>query len=378
MPWNTFAVQYYNGTSWVTISNLFELQCNVGRRKATDTWSPSSATFTFRYPNGFASPINNLTIGTHIRWFKPETETNEPEWTGVVRDVAVAWGMPYQSNVGNADVLTIYAEGHLAQWGRVQGNNVSLFSTNVVTAYGNVISHFGLRGSNVGTKNITLQATTVDGSALDWLNQMAATANARILDGGFSGATGLPPQIVVSFFPPLADLNLTFSDSATGGTNRKYDVLNFDSIADNYYTEVIVTAPGLANQNETVGSAPYRTLTVDTYANTTELMDDLARLYLAQFDEAVTAVTELSASSEAQTATTDVLWTESFYFLPAYKTTIQFRGTTFYAQIEGASLTATPSGARITYYLSPEELYSWLVLDNSRYGKLDFNKLYLS
>jgi hypothetical protein len=43
--------------------------------------------------------------------------------------------------------------------------------------------------------------------------------------------------------------------------------------------------------------------------------------------------------------------------------------------IEGFSVTADPSDSRYTFYVSPGDLNSYLVLDNSILGRLDFNKL---
>jgi hypothetical protein len=66
-----------------------------------------------------------------------------------------------------------------------------------------------------------------------------------------------------------------------------------------------------------------------------------------------------------------------FARLPTYFTKITFRGVTYVARIEGATLSALPDQTRVTYYLSPAEANPWLILDSATNGLLDTNKLAL-
>ena len=43
--------------------------------------------------------------------------------------------------------------------------------------------------------------------------------------------------------------------------------------------------------------------------------------------------------------------------------------------VEGVALSATPEGARYTFYLSPADLNAYMQLNDSVFGRLDFNKL---
>jgi hypothetical protein len=58
-----------------------------------------------------------------------------------------------------------------------------------------------------------------------------------------------------------------------------------------------------------------------------------------------------------------------------YQIGIILRGTRYQCVLEGATITATPESTRFTYYLSSAEAYSFLILDDAIYGKLDNNKL---
>jgi hypothetical protein len=55
--------------------------------------------------------------------------------------------------------------------------------------------------------------------------------------------------------------------------------------------------------------------------------------------------------------------------------TVNWRGTDYYAVIEGIEVSATPTTAYYTFYLSAEQTIDYLVLNDSVLGRLDYNKL---
>jgi hypothetical protein len=67
--------------------------------------------------------------------------------------------------------------------------------------------------------------------------------------------------------------------------------------------------------------------------------------------------------------------TQSFARTPGVRTRVEFRGTIYQCIIEGVTMSATPAGARFTFYLSGADLNQYLILDDLFYGKLDSNKL---
>jgi hypothetical protein len=54
---------------------------------------------------------------------------------------------------------------------------------------------------------------------------------------------------------------------------------------------------------------------------------------------------------------------------------VTFRGTTYQCLIEGVSVTATPAGASYTYYVSGADLNAYLILNNTTFGTLNYNRL---
>jgi hypothetical protein len=111
-------------------------------------------------------------------------------------------------------------------------------------------------------------------------------------------------------------------------------------------------------------------------AITTSQSLDIANFFLGAVDDQVVAPNSVSVLSTGQKGVSvDSMNSFEFYNLPALKTKIKFRGTTFDARIEGATLTASPDQTRVTFYLSSAEANPYFILDSADYGVLDQNKL---
>jgi len=85
-------------------------------------------------------------------------------------------------------------------------------------------------------------------------------------------------------------------------------------------------------------------------------------------------IAEVTCLAEAQNTMALELGT-AWWGLIGGKTSVTFRGTTYYVTIVGASIEASPSSARYTFYLSDTDLTPYLILDDAVYGILDTNKL---
>jgi hypothetical protein len=374
---NDYKVEYFDGSAWVEIDELLNLTCNIGRKQITDTWPVSTASFTFRYSTGFASPNTDLLVDVPIRFFSP-SDTSVAAWTGFIRDVRVAWGIPFESGVGQSDQLIIEGEGALALWGRTQGDGFTGSNNFANGQLTEVANHYGLSWNGNLTSE-PVKAAPTDGPLSGWLQQFSNTVQGRLIDGAprslLDDANRRGTILLVSnatFFATAVN----FSDSLNNATNAVYNVLDFDSLADNYVTQVTVQSPGLADQTAQIGSAPFRGFVLQTYTVTTAQSLDIANYVLGALDEQTVAPNVISVSSSSQiSADIDTMGTFPFFFLPACKTKISFRGTTYSAQIEGATLTAGPEQTRITYYLSSADSNPFFILDNPTFGVLDQNKL---
>lgn len=374
---SNYKVEYFSGSAWVQIPELVALDCTVGRKQVTDSWSVSTASFTFRYPNGYTSPNTALVVDVPIRFFSPGNTTTAA-WTGFIRDVRVTWGKPFVAGVGEGDLLTIDGEGALGLWGRTEGNGFTP-STNLANGQlTQVANQYGLSWNGNLTSE-PVKAVATEGPLTSWLQNFMNTVQGRLIDGSPRSAlddVNRRGNIFVASNATTLTTISKFSDVSNNSTNAIYDLLEFDTLADNYITRVVTTAPLLADQVASIGTAPFRSFVLDTYSVDVTQSKNLADYYLAAVDDQVVAPNAVSVASAGQNGTNvDTLNTFPFYFLPALKTRIEFRGTTFPARIEGATMTATPEQTRVTYFLSSAEANPYFILDSADYGVLDQNKL---
>jgi hypothetical protein len=71
----------------------------------------------------------------------------------------------------------------------------------------------------------------------------------------------------------------------------------------------------------------------------------------------------------------DYMGLTTFGFLVGARVSVTFRGTVYQSIIEGVRVTATPQSSRYTFYLSGADLNNYLILNDTVFGRLDFNKL---
>jgi hypothetical protein len=232
-------------------------------------------------------------------------------------------------------------------------------------------------------------ATTITGTWGDWLSQTAITHNARLTEfhnppsGPYpAGYTGV--YLVSPFSASTSLLRFYPVGTATiGNQGQIYDQITFHSLGDNYYTEVTVVPESFADQTATkVGATdPLRTYQVNTLNASTSQALDYANYLLSNYQEPVLGIASVSCLAEAQLVNRLDSGNSGDSYNPqlskymGLETEVIFRGTTFMCIIEGVTMSATPAGARFTFYLSSSELNEFLRLDNTFYGKLDTNKL---
>ena len=365
-----YAVSYStDNVTFTALSNVQGIQINIGRKALVDNYSADTCSISVWYPNGYYSPITAMVTGTFIKVVN--STSSKIIWYGRIADISVKYGIVYNTgtNTGNSDRLDISCEGSLAQWGRAKGNAYAMAAGFASTQLAAAATSNGLTAtSNYSiTDNPTLAATTVSGSWADWFNEYTATLNGRIRQGDNS----------VEALSKYSNFNsaVNFSDTTNNATNQVYDSIDFQSLGQNYFTQVTITPESFAAQTASSGSAPYRNLNISTYNSSTAQALDFANYLLTQYGSTSFSLASVSCLAEAQnTMKLDAIGT-GFYDCIGYAVTITFRGTVYYAIIEGASFTAQPGTSRYTYYLSGADLNSYLILDNTVQGRLNFNKL---
>ena len=376
MAVQNYTVSYYTASSGLqALTNVVNINVNVGRQRQLDQYSASTAQIVIRYPTGYASPITQLVPGTTIEI--KNTATNLRNFLGRISNVQVQFDKPYTSGVGNGDYLTISCEASLAEFGRKSGGGYAMAAAKLETQFGAVSAQTGYYLTlDSGVGNQDLSATTVNGTWADYLNLVALTLNARIIDV-WDFLAVQPRTLFVSPFL-IRDSLVNFSDTTNNATNQVYDGITFASYADNFYTQVTVDPEVPAAQTVTSGSAPYRTYTVNTLNATTGQALDYANYLLNNYKTPTVAINSISCLANAQ----NDMKLDDLGSGPndcgrqiGKRVTVAFRGTTYPCIVEGYTFTAQPGDARYTYYVSAADLNAYLILDNATFGKLDSNRL---
>jgi hypothetical protein len=369
MPQNYSVEISPDNVTFTALTNVQDITINIGRQRQLDAYSASTGSVTMRYPTGYASPITNLVSGNFVR-IKNLTSAYTL-FTGVINNVDASYGIPYAGGVGQADFLTFSIEGTFARLGRSQGNDYSMAANTLTNQVANCSTQSGITVTSTNTYQNSMAATTVSSTWGDWLNKVLVTMNGRMHDGFTPGVV----YIYSPFDSVLADVN--FSDTTNNATNQVYDQINFGSYADNYYRQVTVDPENFAAATVQTGSAPYRTLLTNTFNASTSQATDYANYLLQNYDTQGQALLSISCFAEAQkTFKLDALTgSGSLAIYPGTQVTVTFRGTVFTCIIEGVSMTATPESSRYTFYLSGADLNAYLKLDNTVFGRLDYNKL---
>jgi len=376
----SYSVSYStDSVNYTALTNVQSIYLSIGVQAQLDQLRANTGTIEIRYPSGYASPIAQLVQGTYI---KIMNNTNPAAayllWVGRISDITVKYGIPYASNVGNADYLTISVEGSFASLGRMAGNDYSMAAGTLATQLTTAGTQTGLAIGWLGSSSQAGAAATINGTWADWLAKTALSANARMWN---TKDNSLFDITIVSPFYQYTTQNYFSDVKPQPEVTASYDEIIFEGYADNYYTQVSVDPDGLATQTVTLSGAtnPLRTYVVNTNNATTGQALDFANYLLANYSTPELAISSVSCIAEAQTL--DMLLdkfagvTQSFARTPGVRTRVEFRGTIYQCIIEGVTMSATPAGARFTFYLSGADLNQYLILDDLFYGKLNSNKL---
>jgi hypothetical protein len=124
-------------------------------------------------------------------------------------------------------------------------------------------------------------------------------------------------------------------------------------------------------------TTPYRSYQTNTLNASTSQATDYANYLLGNYSSAASTISSFTCSAEAQSSfQLDVIGASSSIILSAgTQVSVTFRGGTYQCIIEGVTVTATPASASYTYYVSSADLNAYLLLNNTTFGRLDYNRL---
>lgn len=355
---------------YVVMDDVQQISGFIGRQQLADTFEPSRMTISARYPTGYASPNSAFRVGSLVHINRVGNAYRM--WTGRIRNVTVEWDKPYDTSTSNGvgDYITLECEGAFADWGRLQGNGLSVAASDLLTQISNVLSGTNLQYGTTYTASTAplLGASTVDDSLANWLNTACATVGATIKDGSDNNIVGINGRDWVGNLP------VEFSDTTNDNTHQVYDSIVFDSVSADFFTEVEVKTSSYGDVVVSTGTAPFRTYRVNTFSASAAQATDLANYLLGVFGENGFGISQISCKSEAQNSwSLDLGY--GWWDIIGYATLVTFRGSTFRCTVLGSSFTATPESSTFTYYLADAALTPYLILDDAVNGILDTNKL---
>jgi hypothetical protein len=191
---------------------------------------------------------------------------------------------------------------------------------------------------------------------------------------------GLDEITVVSPFQqnPVNEASTAVFSDTPAVNEFSYDQIDFNSYADNYWTQVSVTPLGSSVVTVTQAGAttPYRTYSINTLNSSTGQATDFANYLASLYSTPQFRIASISClSTDSLNVQIDKLGTQTPVSYPGMRVTVKFRGTTYSAIIEGVTISATPESSRYTFTLSAAEQNNYLILDSTVYGRLDYNKL---
>ena len=390
-----YQVSYLSGGTEYVLSNVISINISCGVQAQLDQIRASTASITLRYPSGFANPNAALVPETEvlIRNMTTTTPSLRMVYRGYIADVSITYGIPYDfaTSTGVSDYLQIDLEGEFARLARMNADDYPMAAGDLSTQFDDARTEANVGMEWQGPYTTMGAATTISGTWGDWLSQVALTHNARLTEF-HNPPSGPYPEgykgvyLVSPFSRSTSFLNFYPADVATVGNQRQiYDQITFHSLGDNYYTEVTVVPESFTEQTVTKAGASYplRTYQVNTLNASAAQATDYANYLLSNYKDPILGIASISCLAEAQPYNrldSGVSFGTDEYNaqLPHYmgeECTVVFRNVTFMCIIEGVTMSATPAGARFTFYLSSSELNEWMLLDNSFFGKLDTNKL---
>lgn len=337
-----------------------------GRQARSDPFRASTCTITGVNP----SSLPTVNVGSSI------TVSTDPtglivdlwQWTGKVKDYSVNYGI-----VANEDTWTIEAECYLAVAGRTVWTGTTtagqrtLLAMNTIGGLVNVDVEIAIGPSAVNGTQFCSAITGNATNVLDTFNQIANTEQGWL--NGTNDIVGMGNRTDYN----NSEVKAEFTDTTpqASAIAAKFDSLDVGGLADQTASQVVIQPDGLAAQ--TAGSPP-RSLTFSTFDQTTAQAATTATFIYSSLDYSTAKPLVLSCLAEAQ-STHGALRASEYPVIPK-ALNVNFRGVKTTCVIEGATVSATPSSTRFTYYLTKIPVNKfYFTLDSAEYGVLDVNKL---
>ena len=346
-------VKVYWDNYGTEITNVQSIQLDKGRTKISDEWRPGVGQINGRRNDLFPS---GLEIGSTIRIELGQQGSMPVALFYRVADVTFNYGI-----IASLDTWTIALEDAFAYLGRSTIDVSWASGTRSDVAFTAICNECAIGVSVVANGKSTLSAQTIaNANAQDLMQTVMNTEQGAV----YANAGTL------SFYPrgwQATATNINFTDTGVGTDPIRYDNVVFRSMADNYADYIVVYPRG---SSEVVTGSGIYSYNLDSYS-----LNSGEATFLGQYIEGVFSVQNSTPSSISilMNIQTSTGWLTALAG-PA-NARITLRGSVYDAIIIGTVITGDPSNIRVTFNLASSDFFSFLTLDNTLYGTLDYNKL---
>jgi hypothetical protein len=365
------------GTTTYELDHVQNVDVLTGYRNWLEPTSPGTGTVRALYPEGWATPNVDLIIGTQVEvwadFWDVNTSSVETQtlWSGVIQDIQVNYGLPYEAGEGWADEVILTLGAYLSE----VANETVDFTPGTKT---------GLQYTD--DLDVDYQITFFMGDTLrfgqdgapilfpDFVDQ-ARYAYATLISEGAGYATVVPNNAPVV-------LPVVFSDTTNNAGHQVFEDITTKAATLDYYSRITLDPNNGAPATADSGEIPVVELSVAS------LSPDSTHALGAAFYILGTAVNkdiefvEITARSEAQTVPVPSLGASTWQQITGTWTELEFRGETIPFRIIGARMSATPETSLFTYQLTNALNGNYLILDDAQalagsagFGALDANRL---
>ena len=363
-------------------TNIVSIDIQRGRSTETDLFQAGSASIALRNNSREFDPLN--TAGTYFGKIVPRIPVKVSAgatqiFTGYIYDL----DFEYQPPSGGRDVsvvqmncidaFSVLGEQFLSAFTPTsQGSGARVTA---VLDRSEVSFPAALRDIRTGSSTLGTQLVAAQTNVLDYLQQIAASEQGFLFVAGDGKLTFLGRNDVVS-----VTTSMTFADD---GTNTKYQTFAVAYGAELLYNRVVTTrsAGSTFTATDATSIAKYltKTLTLDDLLVSTDAQaQNIGTNLLAKYKEPELRFSEVSTVIEANTAAfTNVVALEIGKTVSVKKSYLTGApaSVTRTCVVQGLSHRITPGSHVVTVQLGSADNRSFLRLDNTTFGRLDFNLL---
>jgi len=376
LPAYVWKAQFKQGSTWYDLPDIQTVNIFRGRRLQIDDYGIDTASLQTINPSDWSTAPK---LGDQISIYidAPGYVVGVDDFlmfTGRIRDVAIDYG-----KTPSADEVTVSCEGLQADWGRAQLVNFSLPEQLTDESILDIGTEVGLSTAQFFGRS-TNSAITFTGNALDLVNQITRTEEARMW--AYASTITATPDLWW-FGRNSNNASVYYFTDGTAASDiaaQKYDQVEFRSSADNFYNEVVVDPAAVATQIATLSTTPIYSLNKDTRDYSTGQASDHALWLLNNFQNKNQAIAAVSFTEIEQSSTTGSGAPNAQPLILAEvpiatKFAIVFRGSTYFTIGEGIQISARPGQTRFTIFMSGQDQNAYLTLNDAVFGTLDNNKL---